>query len=238
MALKGEVIHEALSRFTLRHPAALPPDVAAELMAIADQVMRDLAAHPRIAAFWRPRLARFASWFAETEPGRRDGTVGIVSEIKGRLLLAPPGGPFVLTARADRIDLRADGGIVVTDYKSGQFPNLRSVVEGRSPQLPLEAAIAAAGGFPEIGPRPVAALRYVRASGGEPPGDEAIVDYADLAGLAQQALDGLLSLIATFDRPETPYRAVRRPTFADRYRFDDYAHLARVREWAAGEEGT
>jgi ATP-dependent helicase/nuclease subunit B len=48
--------------------------------------------------------------------------------------------------------------------------------------------------------------------------------------LANEARAGLNRLIAQFDRPETPYRALRRPRF--RYDYDDFAHLARVAEWA------
>jgi ATP-dependent helicase/nuclease subunit B len=45
----------------------------------------------------------------------------------------------------------------------------------------------------------------------------------------------LQQLIATFDMPETPYRAIRRPRY--NYNYDAYAHLARVAEWSAHVEG-
>jgi len=38
-------------------------------------------------------------------------------------------------------------------------------------------------------------------------------------------------LIARFDDPQTPYLARPRPEYALRY--NDYAHLARIKEWAA-----
>ena len=68
--------------------------------------------------------------------------------MKGKLALSAPAGPFTLTARADRIDI-GQGGLVITDYKTGAgVQNLATrATEGRAPQLPLEAAIAAAGGF-------------------------------------------------------------------------------------------
>ncbi len=49
--------------------------------------------------------------------------------------------------------------------------------------------------------------------------------------LARAARQGLERLIATFDDANTPYRALRRARFT--YRYDDYAHLARVAEWSA-----
>ena len=77
----------------------------------------------------------------------------------------------------------------------------------------------------------VAALRYISGSGGEPAGQECALKNGDAAELARQAHDGLARLVAAFDSEATPYRALRRARF--KYRFDDYAHLARVAEWSA-----
>ena len=77
-------------------------------------------------------------------------------------------------------------------------------------------------------------LRYIRAAGGEPPGEETVVAIGDIAQLAATALDRLTRLIATFDDADTPYKALRRPAFI--YDYDDYAHLARVAEWSASPE--
>jgi ATP-dependent helicase/nuclease subunit B len=79
----------------------------------------------------------------------------------------------------------------------------------------------------------VAGLRYISASGGEPPGQQCTLRNADAATLAAEARAGLLRLIAAFDDPTTPYRALRRARFNHSYRYDAYAHLARVAEWAA-----
>jgi ATP-dependent helicase/nuclease subunit B len=77
----------------------------------------------------------------------------------------------------------------------------------------------------------VAALRYIRATGAEPPGSERIVRTDDVTALAASSLAGLQRLIARFDDDSTPYRAVRRVRF--NYDYDDYAHLARVAEWTS-----
>ena len=96
------------------------------------------------------------------------------------MALQGPAGPFTLKARADRIDTGA-GGIVITDYKSGA--NLKPLVarakQGEAPQLPLEAAIAAVGGFTGIAAGRVALLRYISTSGGEPPGADFDLDLDD-----------------------------------------------------------
>ncbi|MFN0219084.1 MAG: double-strand break repair protein AddB [Hyphomicrobium sp.] len=230
-ALRGALVHEALSQFAVANPVHLPDDMRRELDCIAASVLESYTGHPRIAAFWMPRLARFLDWFAATEAERREGVVRVVAETSGSLVVAAPAGPFVITARADRID-EGRGGLTITDYKTGSLPGDRVVSTGRSPQLPLEAAIALGEvGFPGTSSRAVAALRYIRASGGEPPGEEKYIKCESVAGLAAAALTGLAELVAKFDSAETPYRAIRRPGF--RYDFDDYAHLARVAEWSA-----
>jgi ATP-dependent helicase/nuclease subunit B len=224
-------VHEVLSRFATQFPSALPPDPLAELETIAREVLESFTGHPRVAAFWLPRLQRFLGWFAMTEPERRKGVRSVVAETSGSLVLTPGARPFTLTARADRIDDKGTA-LVITDYKTGGAPNDAAVKNGRSPQLPLEAAIALGNtGFPNLNGRSVEALRYIRASGGEPPGEERTIKFDDAAALAKEARAGLERLIAAFDDPTTPYRALRRPSF--RYDYDDYAHLARVAEWSA-----
>ena len=235
-ALKGSIVHEIMSRFAEASPAALPPDPARELATIARDVLGHCGDNPRVAAFWLPRFLRFAQWFAETEPARRRGVAHVAAEVAGSLALAGPGGSFTLTARADRIDV-GESGIIITDYKTGTPPTDNRIKHGHAPQLPLEAAIARGeAGFTGIAERHVTALRYIKASGGEPAGEERTVEVAEIAALADTALERLGQLIAQFDDERTPYKALRRSDFAQLYNFDDYAHLARVAEWAVAEE--
>jgi ATP-dependent helicase/nuclease subunit B len=231
-ALRGQIVHAVLSRFAQRFPERLPDDVCQELLAEAEAALAELSGSARVAAFWTPRFARFAAWFAETEPGRRQGIVRSHAEIDGTMVLEGPAGRFTLTARADRIDAGEDG-LVITDYKGGANldPLVRRAKAGLAPQLALEAAIAAAGGFAGLQAGPVARLRYISTSGGEPPGRDWEVGVGDVAAHAASARAGLERLIAAFDDPQTPYRALRRARFG--YDFDEFAHLARVAEWSA-----
>ncbi|TMK72018.1 MAG: double-strand break repair protein AddB [Actinobacteria bacterium] len=231
-ALRGQIVHDALGRFAARFPQRLPDDVCAELVGFAEAGLAELTGSPRVAAFWAPRFARFAAWFAETEHNRREGVDRILAEVEGSLVLAGTAGPFMLTARADRIDV-GKAGLIITDYKTGgNIKDLASrATQGEAPQLPLEAAIAAAGGFTGLPAAKVAELRYISGSGGEPPGQECTLKNGDVAQLARAAQQGLEKLIAAYDNAATPYRALRRARFT--YRYDDYAHLARVAEWSA-----
>ena len=53
--------------------------------------------------------------------------------------------------------------------------------------------------------------------------------------MAAQARAGLEALIARYDDAGQPYRSRTAPRFVRAYA-GDYDHLARVREWSAGDE--
>jgi double-strand break repair protein AddB len=238
-SLRGQIVHQALHDFAVRHPDTLPPDIQSELIAIADKLFAELGGAPRVEAFWRPHFARFARWFAATEPNRRARVTGTHTEVAGALELKIASG-FRLTARADRIDVCEDGGVLIYDYKTGTPPSPSHVDDLFAPQLPLEAAIAQGGGFAGLGPRAVHGLRYIQASGRHEGGEERAAAAIDPAALASAALADLIRLIERYDRVDTPYEVKRRnaPAFLSAYDFDDYAHLARIKEWAtAGAEG-
>ncbi|MGQ0674553.1 MAG: double-strand break repair protein AddB, partial [Rhodospirillales bacterium] len=231
---RGILIHRALERFVRQFPAALPEDALDRLLALGRDAFRPFAAKPGVAAFWWPRFERAARWFVETERGRRPGLAECRAEANGALDIPAPAGPFRLTAKADRVDRLRAGGLVVIDYKTGQAPPQPEVVLGIAPQLPLEAAIAAAGGFSGIAAMPVAALEVWRLGGGGEPG-KVVPIRGDAGEHARLALEGLKRLVAEYDSPSTPYESVPRAAFAPR--FSDYAHLARVKEWSvAGDD--
>ncbi len=238
--LRGSIIHEALARFSKAHPIGsegikTQDALAAALMEQANDVIADYKAHPRIAAFWLPRIERFAEWFSETEAQRRQGVSRVVEETKGSLVFKAPGGPFEVSARADRIDV-TDTGLIITDYKTGKPPSEKDVETGKSPQLVLEAAIALLGeGFERTDDtRAVSALRFISASGGIPPGEEhTVLAKKDIKETAERVVGELKELATAYDDPATPYTALRRQKFD--YRFDDFAHLARVAEWSGSD---
>ncbi len=226
-AERGRFVHEALDAFLRAFPGALPEDALERLLAIGDARLGAMAERPGVRAFWRPRFARIARWIVDRENRHRPGVAAILTELEGRLDIAAPAGPFTLVARADRIDVMADGSAAIVDYKTGAVPSRKEVGAGIAPQLPLEAAILAAGGFAEIPAAPRPGLAYWKLSGGDPPGEELPVE-AD----ADAARAGLERLIRHFDDPAVPY--VPQP-HADRApAFNDYHHLERLAEYAPG----
>ncbi|MGI9378402.1 MAG: double-strand break repair protein AddB, partial [Methyloligellaceae bacterium] len=234
-ALRGQIVHHALHVFSDRYPTKLPENTEGRLLEICQEIFSKYQTHPRIAAFWLPRLERFAGWFAQSEKSRRNNIVRVASETSGSLEFEAPGGPFTLTARADRIDLDEHGAVSIYDYKTGVLPAKGEVMSGKKPQLSLEGAIARSGGFEDLGSASLAALKYIRASGSEVPGEEVEILHDDLDEVAAEALRHLKNLVALYDVETTGYAALRRHGFD--YRYDKYGHLARVKEWNAGEGG-
>ncbi len=232
---RGTVIHKAIENFLHAWPEALPDDIRAALLEMGERAFgTGLLALPGVRAFWWPRFERIAAWFAEQEPRHRAGAKNSRSEIAGRLEFEAPAGSFTLTAKADRIDELEAGGIAIIDFKTGALPPRKDIEQGFAPQLPLEAAIARAGGFEGVAAGEVKSLQFWRLSGGDPPG-EMVSAGDDIEALAAAARDGLARLIAHFDDEATPYLSQPDPRRAPR--FTDYAHLARVQEWSVPGSG-
>jgi ATP-dependent helicase/nuclease subunit B len=227
----GARIHKALDLFVAAHPGPLPGNAVDALLEAGRAAFGALLEQPAIRAFWWPRFERIARWFVAAERERRPEIAASATEVGGTLTLDVAGGPFEITAIADRIDILADGSLAIIDYKTGAPPREREVAAGFAPQLPLEAAIAASGGFAGVPAHPVSCLSYWRLHGGEPAGQR-IALKADPLTLARDAVDGLRALATEFDIEATPYRS--RPSPAAAPKFSDYEHLARVKEWSAG----
>lgn len=235
---RGTAIHAAFERFALAYPDDVPPDAAA---AFASLYLEELlkAGLPHEAMAREAALAvEAAAWVADLERERRDGR-RITVELKGTRTIQAPGGPFTVTARADRIEVTADGHGHILDYKTGKAPSKKEVATGFSPQLTLTAAILEAGGFPDLGPLKPGDLTYLEITGRKPAGKVETRAAAgdESAEAAALALEGLHKLVARFDDPAQPYLSRVAPQFV-KARMSDYDHLARVFEWStSGDEG-
>ena len=232
---RGTAVHTALERFLIAHPGALPADAEIRLIAIAGTVFDEMKVPKAARALWYPRFVRAARWFVSKERKRREAIAQSFVEIRGEREFHGPAGPFTLRARADRIDALRTGGAAIVDYKTGNPPTKSQVNALLAPQLPLEGAILAQGGFAEAGSLVPVELLYVRFGGGAEPG-EIVSIPGDISALIVKAEKLLYERIAAFDSESTPYLPRVMPVRADHP--GDYDHLARVREWSlTGWEG-
>lgn len=230
---RGSAIHEALGRFAQDFPQGLPAEAETVLTEYGRRAFALLEAFPAEHALWWARFERLVPRVIGWERTRRAGVQRVFAEPYGRLTLA--GGRFVLTGRADRIEQLREGGLAILDFKTGAVPTAKQTAVHYSPQLPLEAAMAAAGCFPDVPGEPSAALVYVRLGTGELKEISAVDKDATAAGLAVDTLARLEQLVAAFENPSRGYASLARPMFGGR--FGAYDHLARVKEWSTGGEG-
>jgi len=234
---KGIIIHGALDGFMRKYSDYLPDDAAAELIRIGAQEFENYIDRPLVRAFWWPRFIHVAEWFVTEEKSRRAQAKTVGTEIEGQKIFDLPGGPFTLSAKADRIDQLAGGSYSIIDYKTGQSPTARKIYAGYAPQLPLEALLAQSGNFKGLAAGPVSDLSYWQLKGGQ---DVAkIISFnlskkMDVPAVITASYDGLIRLVTQFDLPETPYLNNPRP---DNLGYGDYDHLARTREWQGNDLG-
>ena len=231
----GNLVHNGLHRFLRQNGIRRGPETLRLLREAMHEELARAGLRETLLAWWTPRLDRIATWVTASEQ-ERPRLAAIHSEVAGEW--AVPGQAFQLRGRADRIEQRLDRSLAILDYKTGSPPSQKDVDAGLAPQLPLEAAMAAAGAFGPECQGAVAELTYWHLTGGATAGAARTLrkgNAAETAALVADAVTGLGRLIAAYDDAQQPYLA--RPFPGAAPRFSDYAHLARVLEWsAAGDE--
>jgi ATP-dependent helicase/nuclease subunit B len=235
----GVLVHDVMRRFV---PRLRPWPGAAEAEVLWQQAvtaaLAEAGVRPGFAAFWRPRLLRIGGFVLAEESAARGVVERSLVECGAAFALRHEDGRSVtLTARADRIDLCADGSLRILDYKTGTPPRKSQVQSGEKPQLTLEAALARQGAFRKVPSAEVAELLYWRLSGGPEPGraETAQRGAQEIAASAEEALTRLRELAEGFLFGQRPFTARPHPLRAPAG--GDYDHLSRLAEWSAGEEG-
>jgi ATP-dependent helicase/nuclease subunit B len=231
---RGNAVHAAIERVVMTWPDALPEGCESQIETFIHEAMKDQGFEDHAMARETPLARNCARWLTHWERERRARGVTLLIEQSGEMRFGAPGGDFTLTAKADRIELDADGAAVI-DFKTGQAPTAKQVAQGYAPQLTLTAAILAEGGF-AVPPTDPTELLYVQVTGRKIPGTAKDVSKPtktqplDAAGLAADALENLKQWVAHFDDEATPYASWLAPQFMGTFG-GNYDHLARVWEW-------
>lgn len=220
---RGSAIHGALEAFLRATEAGLPADARAVFDREVGKALAEAAPWPAVRAVWTARLCRSGDWFLAGEAARRARAAPAGREIRGRLAVPGLDLPFTLVARADRIDRDADGGYAIYDYKSGGVPTAKAAA-AQHLQLPLEGAIAAAGGFHPLPPGPATHLELIGIGA-----RKALALTSDPG----EALARLTEFLRAWQDPGLGYVARLRP---GRLAFEgEFDHLSRLGEWSDGD---
>lgn len=223
----GQAFHLALQRFSEAYPEQLPVHAKEELLRIGKEVFAALPNHSRVHVFWWPRFEMLAEKIIAAEHEIRTGDFAHVQCEEKLSHIYPECHMVTLTAKADRIEQYADGGVAIVDYKTGAPPAVGEVGLGLSPQLTVEGFL-----YEDAKQQNVRWLRYWKLGGS---GEDLEIKAAlgekvvDVSAHILAARKGCLKLIDYFLSSDTPYLAMPHADYE--LRFNPYRHLARVDEW-------
>jgi ATP-dependent helicase/nuclease subunit B len=227
MAERGQAIHQVFDQFIQSGMDPGSMEAMTYMETLGRDAFGDLLSDARALAFWWPRFLRLSSWFLDQLNQERDQVTMSYTEIEGKIDIPVTKGTIQLKAKADRIDVLATGHVRIIDYKTGGVPSKKDVVQGSSPQLPLEGFILRCGGFNQVPVKEVETLSYWQVTGGHPPGEVISLDHVE--ELISSAEYGVGRLFEVFLSEETVFLACPNPTLIPNYHA--YEHLERLKEW-------
>ncbi len=189
-------------------------------------------------ALCQPRLKKMAEFIMNRQIEQVTQTTQTVVESAGTIdFELDDGTPFTLTAKADRIDLKKDNSAEIIDYKTGSVPSSTEILKGIKPQLPLEGLILQQGGFSEIKTKTNdIALTFWKIHGKNQGGEVKNVTVKleeNDTDLFELSFNGLKNLLNAYQNDTKPYESQPNPKLV---KYDDYDHLARVKEWLSEDE--
>lgn len=229
MAWRGTAIHAVLEDWT-----KLDNLEPSKLITRAETLLTSPAVSPVVRALWQPRITAALVWLAEEtrlqfgEGGRTLGS----AECWGSIKLAGT----TLSAKADRIDRDANGGLIILDYKTGSAPAPKKIAAGYALQLGLIGAIAQEGGFSGLSGEATGFEYWTLNKRRKGDGFGEIVKPLAARTMSENivsdfpgfALDIAEAAISKWITGTEPFTSKLQPDYAVGA---DYDHLARVNEW-------
>jgi ATP-dependent helicase/nuclease subunit B len=231
-AQKGSLVHDTLFHYVQAHKTDWPVTAKQDMLDIFHKLCAEEGIERPALLPWYPRFLLMLDWFVEHETNwRKAGARPTALEVKGSYVFQTEQGDFSIEAKADRIDKMSNGSLAIIDYKTSKTLSEAKVKKGFLPQLPLEGLIAQKGSFDSLSAS-VAALQFWKIIGAEAEsgGVMDINKGNNIDALIDEAEAGLRTLVEVFEQDNTPYYSL--PDENNIPPYQDYAHLARVKEWA------
>ena len=224
---RGTLFHQALHMWNKQNDRS-----EKALLAAGEKAFVALNFNAEARNFWWPHFRRVAVWLVEEERDLEKNLSSIKTETTGRLEFKIDGDDYVLTARADRIDVLQNGVVRLIDYKTGSLPSVDQVQTGLSPQMTLESALLLQGAFAPLSPKSIAQALYIqigrsrssmklRAAAGDK-----VVNFDELA---KQHLARFKALLHIYRGEDVAYLPRLIPNKDDSEA--DFDHLSRYLEW-------
>jgi ATP-dependent helicase/nuclease subunit B len=218
----GIRVHDVLEKF-VSHPI---PSYET-LIQLGQTAFNDLMDDPTVAIFWWPKFIQVAEWFHDLWSMQAPQRRHVMSEYEGRILLSS----FEIHSRADRIDRLTDGSTILVDYKTGEPPSEKRVLQGLAPQLLIEAFILHRGGFSDFPHNQEIQAQFWHLKGGMEGGK--IKNIAITTNHIAETEQGLGRILNHYNNPAHGYPAWPWGEWLPGVR--DYQHLARFKEWRIAE---
>jgi ATP-dependent helicase/nuclease subunit B len=232
---RGTMIHGVFEKAVSEHLDLESGAALREMMGMAQQAFAGLDAIKERRDIWLKRFERAAVQFLAYERARDGEVTARHAEKKGEWRFPALDG-FVLVGKADRLDVKRDGTLEIIDFKTGGVPAPADMRNFDAPQLLLEAAMANAGVFEDIGARPSSELTYIKIGLG--PAAFQVTPFRLPKGMAMMdAVDEIVRRmqrhVDTFLLHDLPMTARVRPRVETGRKSwpGDYDHLARTDEW-------
>lgn len=226
----GTAVHNAFKEMAAKENLSVS-DTAAEI----EKQLRSVGCGETDLAYYKTKIEKTAEFYVTEENKRREKIEKPNPEITGKISFPLCDGTvFTLTAIADRIDQMRDGSYDIIDYKTGSIPDKTAVKQGVESQLPLEGLILLENGFKECLNAKDIHFSYWRITGKGTGGE--IKNWQEDISVSQliaEAKEGVTKLLNAYQNDTQPYESHLMPKFI---KYDDYEHLARVKEWLT-EEG-
>jgi ATP-dependent helicase/nuclease subunit B len=231
-AWKGTAVHTILERWHKEHGS---------LVAIAEEELDKMSAHPLVRGLWWPRLIEGLRWVEDRIAKQAaEGHRVLASEVKGHITFKD----VKIKGRADRIDMRPDGTLTVVDYKTGGAPSGTMVQNGFALQLGLIGLMAREGAFAGVSGEPTHFEYWsLKKDKGSPTGfgvmSEPVLEGRKKSGLLREEFldkteEFLDEAIRLWIKGGEPFTARLNPAVPG---YADYDQLMRLDEWQGREEG-